>query len=65
MFYLIVRNLGKPRCIDRNEKDIYEDGMSFECTPDLECVPNQFVKEVEISCTEHTEESVVAMVFRD
>lgn len=65
MYYLIVRNLGSPRCIDRNEKDVYEDGMSFDCTPHLESVPKEFVKEVEIVCTEHPEEGMVAMVFRD
>jgi len=65
MYYLIVRNLGSPRCIDRNEKDVYEDGMSFDCTPHLDCNPKEFVKEIEIMCTEHPEEGIVAMVFRD
>lgn len=64
MYFLIVRNLGAPRCIDRNEKDIYEDGMSFDCTPHLECTPGEFVKEVEITCTEHPDDPVVAMVFK-
>ena len=65
MYYLIVRNLGSPRCIDRNEKDVYENGMSFDCTPRLDCVSKEFVKEVEIVCAEHPEEGIVAMVFRD
>jgi len=65
MYYLIVRNLGSPRCIDRNEKDVYEDGMSFDCTPHLDCVPKEFVKEVEIICTEHPEDGIIGMVFRD
>ena len=64
MYYLVVRNLGAPRCIDHNEKDIYEDGMSFDCTSDLECSPGEFVKEVEIRCIEHPEERFVAMVFK-
>ena len=65
MYYLIVRNLGSPRCIDRNEKDVYEDGMSFDCTPHLDCNPKECVKEIEIICAEHPEEVIVAMVFRD
>jgi hypothetical protein len=65
MYYLIVRNLGSPRCIDRNEKDVYEDGMAFDCTPHLECDPKVFVKEIEIICTEHPEDGIVAKVFRD
>ena len=64
MYYLIVRNLGAPRCIDRNEKDVYEDGMSFECTPHLESSAKEFVKEVEIICTEHPDDPIVAMVFK-
>jgi hypothetical protein len=65
MYYLIVRNLGSSRCIDRNEKDEYEDGMSFDCTPHLDCNPKEFVREIEIICTEHPEEGIVAMVFKD
>ena len=65
MYYLIVRNLGAPRCIDHNKKDVYEDGMSFDCTPHLECSAKEFVKEVEIICTEHPEDPVIAMVFKD
>ena len=65
MYYLIVRNLGAPRCINSNQKDVYEDGMSFDCTPHLECSPKTFVKEVEITCTEHARDPLIAMVFRD
>ncbi len=65
MYYLIVRNLGVPRCVDRNEKDMYEDEMAFDCTPNIECDPKEFVKEVEITCTEHPDDPIVAMVFRD
>ena len=65
MHYLIVRNLGAPRCIDSNKKDVYEDGMSFDCTPDQGCLAKEFVKEVEIICTEHPDDPIVAMVFKD
>jgi hypothetical protein len=65
MYYLIVRNLGAPRCIDRSKDDVYEDGMSFECTPHLDCTAKEFVKEVEITCTEHPDDSIIAMVFKD
>jgi len=64
MYYLVVRNLGNPRCVDHNAKDVYEDGMSFDCTPNLECKPTEFVKEVEITCIEHPEDPIVAMVFK-
>jgi hypothetical protein len=64
MYYLIVRNLGAPRCIDRSEEDMYEDGMFFDCAPHLDCDAKEFVREVEINCAEHPD-SMVAMVFRD
>jgi hypothetical protein len=64
MYYLIVRNLGTPRCIDHNPKDVYEDGMSFDCTQHQECNPRDFVKEVEITCSEHPDIKLIAMVFR-
>jgi hypothetical protein len=65
MYYLIVRNLGTPRCVDRNPKDVYEDGMSFDCTQHMDCVARDFVKEVEIRCSEHPDVELIAMVFRD
>ena len=65
MYYLIVRNLGAPRCVDQREEDVYEDGMALDCTPHLECSPKEFVKEVEITCIEHPDDMIVAMVFRD
>jgi hypothetical protein len=39
--------------------------MAFDCTPNLECDPKEFVKEVEITCIEHPDDMIVAMVFRD
>jgi hypothetical protein len=65
MYYLIVRNLGTPRCIDHNEEDVYVDGMSFDCAQHLECEAREFVKEVEITCSEHPGIELIAMVFRD
>ena len=65
MYYLIVRNLGTPRCIDSSPEDIYEDGMSFDCTQHLGCDAKEFVKEVQIICSEHPDIDLIAMVFRD
>ncbi len=64
MYYLIVRNLGTPRCVDSNARDVYEDGMSFDCTQHRECEAREFVKEVEITCSEHPDIKLIAMVFR-
>jgi len=64
MYYLIVRNLGTPRCVDSNPEDVYEDGMSFNCTQQRECEASEFVKEVEITCSENPDVELIAMVFR-
>jgi len=65
MYYLVVRNLDDARCIDRNDNDVYEDGMSLNCTPDLDFSMNEFVKEVIIRCAENPQEPVMARVYRD
>ncbi len=65
MYYLIVRNLGDERCIDRSEDDMYENGMSFNCTLSLECPAEVFVKELQIACTENPGERIIARVYRD
>ncbi|MFO7933139.1 MAG: hypothetical protein R6U78_03560 [Bacteroidales bacterium] len=65
MYFLVVKNLGVERCVDRNEEDIYEDGMSFDCRLDLDCPGKQFVREVEITCNELPEEKITARVFSD
>lgn len=65
MYYLIVRNLGDERCIDRNAEDVYKDGMSFNCTLSLDHVKRKFVRELEISCIENPAESFPASLYRD
>ena len=65
MYCLVVKNLGVKRCVDRNEEDIYTDGMSFDCRLDLDCPGNEFVREVEITCSELPEERIKAKVLRD
>ena len=65
MYYLIVRNLGDERCIDRSEDDVYENGMSFKCTLSLDHSAEVFVKELQITCTENPGEAIIAMVYRD
>jgi len=65
MYYLIVRNLGDERCIDRNSDDVYRNGMSFNCTLSLDHKKKRFVREVEISCLENPSESFPARVYSD
>lgn len=65
MYYLVVKNLGQERCIHRSEQDIYEDGMAFPCTPDLEYVPGLFIRELKIVCSELPHTPLSARVFSD
>ena len=65
MYFLVVKNLGVERCVDRDEEDIYQDGMSFDCRMDLDCQGQEFIREVEITCNELPGQRIKARVFRD
>lgn len=64
MFYLLVQNLDVMRCIHKSEVDIYTDGMSFNCTPDLEFPGGALEKEISITCTEVPDPPLRARVYR-
>jgi hypothetical protein len=65
MYYLVVSNLGVQRCIHREEEDVYADGMSLSCTPDLEFGGGEMVREIRIRCLEHPEKLLRARVYSD
>ncbi|MCK4745980.1 MAG: hypothetical protein KAT15_03055 [Bacteroidales bacterium] len=65
MYYLVVRNLEVVRCIHSDENDVYRDGMSFSCTPDLEFPGGELVKEVSINCSENPGVPLMAKVYRN
>ena len=64
MYYLVVQNLGVQRCIHRDEEDIYSDGMSFSCTPDLEFPGGDLVREISIICIEVPDPPLKASVYK-
>ena len=64
MYCLVVQNLGVERCIHLCEDDIYMDGMSFSCTPDLEFHGGEEVREIRINCTELPDPPLMAKVYR-
>ena len=64
MYYLIIENLGVDRCIHKSETDIYKDGMSFSCTPDLGFAGGVLVNEITIVCLEVPGSSLKAKVYR-
>ena len=65
MYYLVVQNLDVVRCIHRDKKDVYRDGMSFSCTPDLEFPGGELVREIGITCSENPGLTVEAKVYRN
>ncbi len=65
MYFLVVQNLGLERCIHRGEEDIYNDGMTFSCIPDLAFPGGDVVREVSILCSEVPDPALVAKVYRD
>lgn len=65
MFYLVIQNLGKERCIHKSEEDLYKEGMTFSCTPDLEYFPEELVRELGIVCSEVPNPPMRARVFKD
>ena len=65
MYYLVVQNLDVVRCIHRNKEDVYRDGMSFSCTPDLEFPGGELVREIGITCSEVPDPPTRAMVYHN
>ena len=66
MYYLIVKNLGKERCIDKNESDIYTDNDTFDCQNSLEFNINYSeVRKIKILCIEYPGRRIIAKVCSD
>lgn len=65
MYYLVIQNLGRERCIHMSEEDVYFDGSSFSCTPVLENHGSELHREIHIRCIEFPDPPLKALVFRD
>ena len=65
MYYLVIKNLGVEKCIDKNHDDIYEDNQYYSCLQDLYFVKTRVVKRIWISCTEIPGTVFNATVYSD
>jgi len=65
MFYLVIKNLGVEKCIDKNHDDIYEDDQYYSCLQDLYFVKTRVVKRIGINCTEIPGTLFNATVYSD
>jgi hypothetical protein len=67
MYYLVKETLGRKRCIDRNENDIYEDDQSYNC---LTYIPfnvedKSFLRSIQIRCINTQGRQTYADVYSD
>ena len=67
MYYLIKETMGRKRCIDRNENDVYDDDQFFEC---LKYIPfdgenKTFLRTIRIRCINSPGRKTYADVYSD
>jgi hypothetical protein len=65
MYYLVIKNLGVERCIDKNRKDIYKNSESYNCHLDLGFRKKIFIREIKIRCIEFPDSEIIAKVYRN
>ncbi len=67
MYYLVKQTMGRKRCIDINENDIYDDDQFYDC---LKVFPfdeasTEFKRSVQIRCINTPGKKVSADVYND
>ncbi len=67
MHYLVIENLGKVRCIDKHEMNIYKNNQSWDCLKDLDFVPGSItaVGTVTIRCHADPSVQIEATIYSD
>ena len=64
MYYLVIKNLGVERCIDKNREDIYKSEESYNCHSDLRSKKKVFIREIKIRCIEFPDSEIIAKVYK-
>jgi hypothetical protein len=65
MYYLVIKNLGIEKCIDKNTEDIYESNQSYECNKVLPFEKKELIKRIKIRCTVFPGRLINAVVYKD
>jgi hypothetical protein len=65
MYYLVIKNMGVERCIDKNRDDIYKSQEFYNCHSDLKFRKEVFVREITIKCIEFPDSEIIAKIYRD
>jgi hypothetical protein len=65
MYYLVIKNLGVERCIDKNKDDIYKDNQYYHCNLNLDFTKKEFKRKIKIKCTGLPGKIINAIVYSD
>jgi hypothetical protein len=65
MYYLVIRNLGVERCIDKNKKDYYTSTRIVDCQRSHDFKPGKFVRNIKVRCIESPATLIEAIVYMD
>ena len=65
MYYLVIKNMGVERCIDKNKDDIYKSNESYNCHPDLRFRKKLLIREIKIRCIEFPDSEIMAKVYKN
>jgi len=63
MYYLVIKNLGVQKCIDRNLADIYVSGNYYACSNDFPFRKEQFIRRLWIRCEELSGTRIMATIY--
>jgi hypothetical protein len=67
MYYLVIENLGRKRCIEMFEKNIYKDDQFYNCLKDLPFKENgkEVVGKIQIRCIADPGNQNEATIYSD
>ncbi len=65
MYHLIIENLGAKKCIAISETDDFTDGMYADCTQDHGCIPGNFIRDINITCSGDKPIVIKAKIYSD
>lgn len=67
MFYLVKETMGRKKCIDMNEKNVYRNNQSYDCLKNYPFNENnkEWIGTLEIQCTNGPGKLTYADVYSD
>jgi len=63
MYYLVIKNLGVQKCIDRNLADIYVSGNYYTCSNDFPFLKEKYIRRLRIRCEELPDTRLLATIY--